>query len=86
MHTSGREEGHSGENVLATEMHTNGRDNGDEWKQVNRDEQGGDQAVPVHQITIKNYFQFHLVLEITILKNYFQFHNVLELTSNHYLH
>ena len=34
------------------EMHTNGGDEGDERKQVDRDQQGGDQAVPVHH---KNY-------------------------------
>ena len=54
-----REESHSCENVLKLDMHnmqiascishTNGRDEGNEWKQVDWDEQGGDQSVPVHQ-------------------------------------
>ena len=29
-------------------LHTDGRDEGNEWKQVDWDEQGGDQSVPVH--------------------------------------
>ena len=33
--------------VKDIEMNTNGGDEGDKWKQVDRDQQGSDQAVPV---------------------------------------
>ena len=59
---------------------------GSKWTGINKEATKPYLCNVHHQIIIKNYFQFHLVLEITILKNYFQFHIVLELTSNHYLH
>ena len=41
-------------------MNTNGRYEGDKWKQVDWDQQGGDQAVSEHQ-KLNNYFQFFIL-------------------------